>query len=260
MFEFHKDTERYYNMQTANAEKYVIPFIEEKLEIREGMNVLEVGCAEGGVIKAFAKLGCNCVGVELSEQRLENAKKLNKDIIESMSLDLITSDIYAPSFEEKFANKFDLIILKDVIEHIHDQEKIMAKFKTFLAEDGHIFFGFPPFNMPFGGHQQVAQHKMVSNVPYIHLLPRGIYKKYLEFFGTIPDDLLEVKDTGISINRFQRICKNENYTIVNRTAFLLNPIYEFKFGIKARKQLSFIDNIPYLRDFFTTCMYYLIKK
>jgi len=73
MFEFHADRKRYFDIQVLNAEKYVIPFIEEKFPISKGMRVLEIGCGEGGVLKAFINKGCEGVGVELDASRIENA-------------------------------------------------------------------------------------------------------------------------------------------------------------------------------------------
>ena len=81
MFEFHADRKRYFEIQVLNAEKYVIPFIEEKFPVTTGMRVLEIGCGEGGVLKAFIKKGCEGVGVELDAPRIEDAKKfLPEDI------------------------------------------------------------------------------------------------------------------------------------------------------------------------------------
>lgn len=263
MYDFHKNNQWYYEMQTLNAEKYVLPFIEEKLTISEGMQVLEVGCAEGGVLKAFVKRGCYGVGVELDEPRLENAIAYNQDMVDAGQMNLIAKNIYDPSFESEFNEKFDLIILKDVIEHIHEQEKIMAQFKKFMKPGGHIFFGFPPIHMPFGGHQQVAQKKIIAVLPFTHLLPMSLYKLFLKLLGE-PDasilGLVDIKETGITTARFETISKNEKYEFVNSRHYLFNPIYEFKFGLKPRKQLGFITAIPYLRDFFTTCVYYLLKK
>ena len=65
MFEFHADRKRYFEIQLLNAEKYVIPFIEEKFLIKPGMRILEIGCGEGGVLKAFINKGCEGVGVEM---------------------------------------------------------------------------------------------------------------------------------------------------------------------------------------------------
>ena len=74
MFEFHADRKRYFDIQVLNAEKYVIPFIGEKFPVKPGMRVLEIGCGEGGVLKAFINKGCEGVGVELDLPRVEDAK------------------------------------------------------------------------------------------------------------------------------------------------------------------------------------------
>lgn len=73
------------------------------------------------------------------------------------------------------------------------------------------------------------------------------------------EGLEEIKDTGISIERFERITKSAGLEIVNKTFFLFNPIYKFKFGLKPRKQLGLVNYIPFLRNFVTTCAYYTVK-
>ena len=42
--------------------------------------------------------------------------------------------------------------------------------------------------------------------------------------------------------------------------YLLKPIYHLKFGWKPVTQFRLIRNIPFIRNFFTTCVYYLIKS
>ena len=75
MFEFHADRKRYFDIQVMNAEKYVIPFIEEKFPLKPGMRVLEIGCGEGGVLKAFINRGCEGVGVELDAPRMDHPRE-----------------------------------------------------------------------------------------------------------------------------------------------------------------------------------------
>ena len=86
-----------------------------------------------------------------------------------------------------------------------------------------------------------------------------ILKSFGESDGTI-EGLLEIRDTGISIERFQRILKNEKYTINKRVFYFINPNYETKFGLKPRKQIKLITAIPWVRNFFTTAMYYVVSK
>ncbi len=259
MFEFHADRKRYFEIQVLNSQKYILPFIESNFTTKEGMRVLEIGCGEGGVLKPFLDKDAICVGVEFDQTRIENGKKWLANEIENGKLSFVVKDIYDTTVET-LGGKFDIIILKDVIEHIHNQSKLLVRLKEFLTPAGIIFFGFPPWQMPFGGHQQLCKNTL-SKVPYFHLLPKPLYKSLLKLFKEpkhVINDLLEIKDTGISIERFEKIVKDTNYKIVNKIHYLINPIYEYKFNIKPRKQNNLISKIPYLRDYVTTCVYYII--
>jgi SAM-dependent methyltransferase len=261
MFEFHADRKRYFDIQLLNAEKYILPFIESNFSIHEGMRALEIGCGEGGVIKAFVNKGCVGVGVEYDEIRIKNGENWLKEDIEKGKLSFVVKDIYDTNVES-LGGKFDIIILKDVIEHIHDQARLLTRLKNFLTPSGIIFFGFPPWQMPFGGHQQLCEKKL-SKVPYFHLLPTPIYKGLLKLSGESDSNinqLLEIKETGISIERFEKIVKETGYKIVSKIHYLFNPIYEWKFNLKAKKQNGLFSKIPYLRDYVTTCVYYIITN
>ena len=259
MFEFHADRKRYFDIQEENARRYVIPFIEEKFPIQPGMRVMEIGCGEGGVLKAFVNRGCIGVGIELDVPRIDNAAIWMKDDIASGKARFVGKDIYLVE-ADNLDGPFDIIVMKDVIEHIHDQNRLLARLKHFLKPKGVVFFGFPPWQMPFGGHQQICNGKWLSRLPYYHLLPRPLYKAILEKNNEPVKDLLEIRDTRISIERFERIVAKNDYTVVNDTHYFINPIYEYKFGWKARKQSLLIRHIPWVRNFLTTCVYYLITE
>ena len=258
MFEFHADRKRYFDIQVMNAEKYVIPFIEEKFPVKPGMRVLEIGCGEGGVLKAFINKGCEGLGVELDTPRIDDALKFLPDDVAAGKIRFVAKDIYLVDIEKDFSGRFDIIVLKDVIEHIHDQPKLIGWMKNFLNPGGIVFFGFPPWYMPFGGHQQMCRTRL-SKLPYIHLLPRSIYRWILKKKKEPVEALMEIRDTGISIERFEKICRKEGYVFLHKRHYLLNPIYEWKFGWKPRKQAGLIKAIPFLRNFLTTCVYYIIQ-
>jgi SAM-dependent methyltransferase len=257
MFEFHGDRKRYFDIQVLNAEKYVIPFIEEKISIKPGMRILEIGCGEGGVLKAFINKGCVGIGVELDAVRIGDAQKFLPEDIAAGRLKFVTKDIYQSDPETDFNGPFDIIVLKDVIEHIHDQAKLIGWMKNFLKPGGIVFFGFPPWYMPFGGHQQICKSK-ISKLPYIHLLPKSIYKAILKNRKENVEEMMEIRETGISIERFEKICKKEGYSFLNKCHYFINPIYEWKFGLKPKKQAAIVKAIPFFRNFLTTCVYYII--
>ncbi len=261
--EHHSNHKLRFDQQVENAKEYVLPFIQKTLPIKAGIRVLEIGCGEGGVLKPFFDLGCECVGVDLDQPRIDLAEEFLAEERKTNRMLVMNKNVYDEDFQSKYRNHFDLIILKDVIEHIHGQEAFIPFMKGLLTEQGQIFFGFPPWYMPFGGHQQIAKMKWTSKVPYYHLLPMGVFKWILKSAGenqhTI-DTLEDVKQTGISIERFERICKASGYAIVNKQWYLFNPIYRYKFGLQPRKQNFLFGAVPFVRNFLTTCAYYTIQK
>lgn len=227
------------------------------------MKVLEIGCGEGGVLKPFVERGCECLGVDLDQPRIVLGNDFLKKEIADGRIRLILKNVFDDDFKQEYDAFFDLIILKDVIEHIPNQEEFIPYMKRFLKPAGQIFFGFPPWYMPFGGHQQVALSKWGSKLPYYHLLPMPIYIRLLKWMGESDHkiiELREIKETGITIERFERIVKRSGYKIAARQWYLINPIYRYKFGLNPRKQFLLFGLIPYLRDLLTTCAYYTIQR
>ncbi|MDR0428144.1 MAG: class I SAM-dependent methyltransferase [Dysgonamonadaceae bacterium] len=260
MYEFHSDSDRYFQIQKITSREYIIPFIEEVYSIVPETRVLEIGCNQAGVLSAFLERGCMGIGVDLDENYIAEGRKKLSDYIETKQLQLISKDIYLIDEEKDLGGKFDIIVLKDVIEHIPNQEKLLKRMKNLLHPKGIIFFGFPPWQMPFGGHQQMCKRKILSQMPYFHLLPMPIYKKVLKSFGENVEKLAEIKETGISIERFEKILKRTSFKILNQEHYFINPIYKYKFNLKVRKQSPIIRSIPYLRDFFTTGVFYIVTR
>ncbi len=257
----HQDRKVYFKEQIYTTNKYVIPFIEKHMPIDANTRVLEIGCGEGGNLEPFLDINCQVVGIDLNEGKIKKGRAYFETHERKNNIKFIYRDIYKIDLEE--IGNFDLIILRDVIEHIYDQDKFMSYVKKFLSSKGKIFFGFPPWQMPFGGHQQICKSKIASKLPYYHLFPKPIYTSLLKLFGesevTIRN-LVEIKETGISIDRFERILKKENYKVDEKKEFLINPNYEVKFNLTPRKQFSLISAIPYFKNYFTTCCYCLISN
>jgi hypothetical protein len=84
----------------------------------------------------------------------------------------------------------------------------------------------------------------------------------LKAFGERPvniKNLVEIKETGITIERFERILKKTRYNVLSRTFYFINPNYEIKFGLKPRIANKLISSIPYVRNFLITTNYYIIR-
>ena len=85
-----------------------IPMVEAiitHLGIEKVDTILDFGCARGYVVKAFRQLGYNAWGHDISQWALENADEEVKEYLIANESTL-------------FANDFDWVIAKDVLEHI----------------------------------------------------------------------------------------------------------------------------------------------
>ena len=255
----HQDNNLYFEEQAVSTRKYVIPYIEDGREkVNETTSVLEIGCGQGGNLLPFLEKGCNCVGIDICEEKIVMGQNFFKNHQNGDKIELIYDNIYEID-PQKF-KKFDIILLRDVIEHLPDHNQLMKLLKFFLKENGIVFFAFPPWRMPFGGHQQVLRNKILSKLPFYHILPNPVFRWLLKLGKTDEESIkgmLGNKQTGISIGKFRKIVKQNGYEFIKTTDWFINPNYEIKFNLKPRK-LYILNKIPYFRDFFITSYYAVV--
>jgi hypothetical protein len=72
-------------------------------------------------------------------------------------------------------------------------------------------------------------------------------------------NLMEVRQTGISIERFRKVSRTAGFDITREVLFFVNPNYEVKFGLKPRR-LPGMLSLPFFRNFLTTSVYVVLKK
>lgn len=260
MHERHTDRELYYREQAYTTRKHVIPFISGVMEITPELSVLEIGCGEGGNLLPFLEEGCSRItGVDISGSKIGNAIRFYESVPGGEKVEFIAADIY----DCGETGKYDLVMMRDVLEHIHDQEKFISFVKNLLAPGGMLFIAFPPWCNPFGGHQQVCESRILSKTPWIHLLPRRLYRLLLRSAGESPErieGLLEIKDTGLNLGRFYRIIKKEGFSVLKKSLWLINPNFEIKFGLRPRLLPRFAGAVPVLRNFLVTTGYFIISS
>ncbi len=90
--------------------------------------LLDIGCGPGINIK-FLKKNFECIGVEPDPDLLKAALKNTKNKIQSG---------YLPNNLPKFENKFDLILLLDVLEHVSEDKKSLQSIKKLLTKNGYL--------------------------------------------------------------------------------------------------------------------------
>ncbi|MCP9766457.1 class I SAM-dependent methyltransferase [Lacihabitans sp. LS3-19] len=262
-FDFHADRSKYFQLQYNNTKDNILPMIENQKPIVAGMKVLEIGCRDGGVLMPFLERGCTITGFDLDRGPVESAQKIYADKIQQGIASFFVKDVhdYIAENKDKVEAKFDIIVLKDVIEHVYGHEEMISNLKHILLPGGVIYFGFPPWQNPFGGHQQVLHSKLWSSLPYYHMLPNFIYYGIMKRWEKDNYGFIKAtKETRITPEKFERLVKKHNFEILENHHFFIATMYKYKFGIKPRKQSSIIKVIPYFRNFFTTAVDYVIRQ
>lgn len=254
MQERYQNRKRYFDELAATTRQYILPFIREHFLVTEGMEVLEVGCGEGGNLLPFAEAGCRATGIDIHPGKIEAAAALMAD---EGGVRVFCQNF----FETEPDRLYDLIVVHDVIEHITDKEAFLARLRLFLRPGGKLFFAFPAWQMPFGGHQQICRSRIASHLPFIHLLPEGLYRGMLRRCGesdAVIGELLDIRHCQTSIGPFRRLIARNGFRIVREQLYFINPHYEVKFGLRPRRLTPLIGKIPWIRNFFSTSCFYLI--
>ena len=246
---------RAYREQYWYGENFLANYI--GIEDYMGKKILEVGSAEAGLLKFFHELGACCTGMELSPLRFSHSKLLN----DTSEIKLVRGDICNPdSYKESLAEEFDVIVIRDVIEHIENKLSALSNVFDLLSEDGRLFISFPPRYCPYAGHQQTVKN-FLGKIPYIHLLPNSLYSTYLKMIGHPErgiDYLIATKLTRISIRRMEGFIREAGFKILRQGLFFSRPAYRFRFHFPTLKNP--LAGLRGVREVLTNGALYVLMK
>jgi len=246
---------RCYDEQQWYGENFLFDYIGD-MDVN-GKRILEIGCAEAGLLKFYKDKGAICSGLELSDIRFKNAVLLNED----KTIHLFQADICKPpSYKNEIKDKYDTIIIRDVIEHIPDQELALKNIYALLNPGGKLFMSFPPKYCAYAGHQQTVP-KLLGKLPYLHLIPDSVYVFYLRVIGC-PEKkikyLIDTKKTRVSIGQMKKIINKIGYNIRKESNWLIRPAYSFRFGIP--RIINPFSWIPVLNEILCNGALFLLIK
>jgi SAM-dependent methyltransferase len=216
-----------------------------------GKTVLDVGCGYGGVLAGLAETYAlkSALGIDLDPGMIrEGAKRcpagVHLEVLDFFGMQPVDPEAFDPEAEGAEALRrsvppggYDLILLRDVLEHIPDAEGALAKAASLLARGGVIFASFAPFYSPFGGHQHNGSG-VFSNVPWLQVLPEAWFRAALRLRGnsyktgqSLSDDMESVLRTRLTIGRFRRMIPEAGLRVGYFARYLSRPDYRIKFGL-----------------------------
>ena len=129
--------------------------------------ILDVGCAEGRLLKSFLEYGCQCWGIEHPSYPAQR-------FFDSDRIVYLQGDLHAINLPE---GEFDLIFLWHALEHMDNPQLIMSRLHKLLAPKGAIIMAVPNFSSvearrfkQFCFHLDIPWHKYHFNERSIRYL------------------------------------------------------------------------------------------
>jgi 2-polyprenyl-3-methyl-5-hydroxy-6-metoxy-1,4-benzoquinol methylase len=121
---------------------------------RRRRRMLDLGCAYGGFLVAFAERGFRVTGIEINEALLRLAAVNLRE--NGVDADLVRGDATLP--HPAFRNRFDFIAANDVVEHVARLDSFLGNLRDWLTPGGVAYLqipngAHPPFVAKDGHHQ-----------------------------------------------------------------------------------------------------------
>lgn len=152
---------------------------------KPGGRVLDIGCGTGFLLERLAGRGFSGVGIDLSPESVEHARRRLAEIGAADRLTAIVGSAYEPP-----AGPYDLIALTDVLEHLEDPRACLAALRAQLAPGGLLVISTPNRRSLPGARRWLAEHGLswikVSLAPVDNWQTWGSLEDHAASAGLVP--------------------------------------------------------------------------
>ena len=187
--------------------------------------ILEIGSNDGYFLNLFKIKGYDCTGIDPSPS-VEISKKKYPAIE-------VIKDYYHPNY---FKNKFDLIISRNVIEHLEKPINFLFSIKESLNEKGFVYFEVPNVI-------KTLQNKIYSNFYHEHIsyFDKKLFEKITKSLGFKTIFIANINDDDViayigqnvkNIQEFQIKELPDSRKLVEDIEFFKKHFEKFKQKIK----------------------------
>lgn len=98
--------------------------------------ILDVGCGNGLISLQLGQLGYNVKGVDISEKSIKKA--IENNTFSNVSFEVVNAE------ELTIQNqRYDVVICSEVLEHLHEPDKLLKVLKNLLTEKGILIVTVP---------------------------------------------------------------------------------------------------------------------
>lgn len=244
----------YWQYEYELVAKHLLPLLNIWGIAPKGLRLLDVGCGDGGGLAAFHDAGMVCRGFDIEPRRVELAHQMN----DRRQMDLRVGNIYERPVPFT-GEKFDLVVLHDVFEHLERKEEVLQTLKSYPTANGNLVITFPPYFSAFGAHQQLMK-SWFARLPYVHLLPLMVSHVFPLLKNEHQPFVKEIQTLSrlkMGMGKFERLLPPAGFQIAAKQGYLIGPNH-IRFGLKPVPSNG-ISSIPLLGELLTTGVVYLLS-
>ena len=251
--DFRDWTTYYWTYQYQLVEEYLVPWLRSWGAWHDGVRVLDVGCGDGGASVALADAGARAEGFDIDGRLVRGGVERAK--ARGLQLDLGVADVTDGSTLGDYAGPHDLILFRDVLEHIPDVDAALRETSARLAPGGAIVVIYPPYWSPYGGHQQsLPAPKRLgvrwAKLPFVHWLGLGAWHA----LAGAPDrddphwtEIETIRRACLTIGGLQRRARAHGLRVAETRRYLLRPTFRLRYGTPV-VDARWLGRLPGLRE------------
>jgi len=147
------------------AQLHMLDDVIEKVGIKDGDEILDLGCGWGAashyILSKFPN--CKVTALNLSHEQCEYIRKKRRDPQSQLSSGRFT--LHEQDFNEaKFETKFDKILAIGLFEHIGNLTKSFKNLASFLKDDGKVFIHIISTSLPHNITHPFIQQYIFPNM------------------------------------------------------------------------------------------------
>ena len=174
-----------------------LEYISSRLEIKN-KKILDIGCGGGILSEELSKMGAKVTGIDFSKKSISIAKKHAQE--ENLDIEYINGSI----LDISNLGKYDCIICFEMIEHIHEPEKLIEKIDSVSQKKSHLFMSTINRNLKSFIFAKIFAEYILE------VVPRGTHQ-YSKF---------------ITPYELSMILEQNKFNITSIDGILFNPINE----------------------------------
>ena len=172
--------QQFYEIENAHwwfvaRREILLAYLRHRVDTSRHWTLLDVGCGTGAIL-ADASRYFDASGMDASPRAIEFCRKRGLSKLFVGNLD-----------EYPGKEKFDIITLFDVVEHIDDDVEVLAQARSRLNDNGHVLITVPAYQWLWSSHDVVNHHKRRYTRTQLGpvMTKAGFHIDHLTYFNTL---------------------------------------------------------------------------